>query len=106
LLTNGVIVIATLFALVFLSSVLPYHSKKFARLVAAEPAVLVEHGRLVPSHLNKERVTTEEIFDHMHQSGIERLEQVKWAILETDGKIANVPFDQQAQQQGQEDEVT
>jgi uncharacterized membrane protein YcaP (DUF421 family) len=105
-LTNGLIAIATLFSLVFVSSVLQYHSKKFARIISGEPTVLAEQGRLIPDHMDKERVSPEEIFDHMRESGIERLEQVKWAILETDGKISIVPSEQQAQQhKGETQEV-
>lgn len=36
--------------------------------------------------LNKERVTPDEVFVELHKAGLERLEQVKWAILEIDGK--------------------
>lgn len=104
-LTNGVIAIGTLFSLVFISSILQHHSKAFAKSVSGEPSVLVENGRFIPDHLNRERVSPEEIFDHMHESGIERLEQVKWAILETDGKISIIPFEQQGQHKAQEQEV-
>lgn len=106
-LTNGIIAIASLFSLVFISSVLQYHNKKFGKMVYGEPSVLVENGRFVSEHLDKERVSPEEIFDHMHESGIERLERVKWAILETDGKISIIPFEEQGlQHKGKEEEVT
>jgi uncharacterized membrane protein YcaP (DUF421 family) len=38
--------------------------------------------------MNKERVSSDEIFTQMHQTGLYKLEQVRWAILETDGRIA------------------
>jgi uncharacterized membrane protein YcaP (DUF421 family) len=44
--------------------------------------------------MNRERVTTDEIFSEMHKSGLERLEQVAWAILETEGTITIVPENQ------------
>jgi uncharacterized membrane protein YcaP (DUF421 family) len=104
-LTNGVIAIATLFTLVFISSLLQYHSKKFSRLVLDQPTVLVAHGRLISEHMDKERVSADEIVEHMHESGLERMEQVKWAILETDGKISIVPTEEQAAQAQETDEA-
>jgi uncharacterized membrane protein YcaP (DUF421 family) len=43
--------------------------------------------------MNKERVSPEEIMTAMHMSGLERMDEVKWAILESDGKIAIVAED-------------
>jgi uncharacterized membrane protein YcaP (DUF421 family) len=94
-LTNGLIAVATLFSLVFLSSLLQYHSTKISYLISGNACVLVEHGRFVPAHLNKERISPEEIYSEMRRSGLERLEQVKWAILETEGKISIIPFDRE-----------
>jgi uncharacterized membrane protein YcaP (DUF421 family) len=46
---------------------------------------------LVERQLNRERIAPEDIFSAMHKVGLERLEQVEWAILEGDGKIALIP---------------
>jgi uncharacterized membrane protein YcaP (DUF421 family) len=91
-LTNGIIAIGTLFALVFLSSLLQYHSKKFSKVVSGSPTVLVSHGEFVPEHLNEERISPSSIYTEMHKAGLSQLSQVKWAILETDGRISLVPL--------------
>jgi uncharacterized membrane protein YcaP (DUF421 family) len=90
-LTNGIIGAATLFALVFITAVLSYRSRRVARVMEAGPTVLVQDGALVTAHLDLERISPEEIFATMHRVGLERLAQVKWAILESDGKISVVP---------------
>ena len=90
-LVNALVGVSTVMVLVFLTSLLKQQSKPVEKLIEGEPAVLVEHGRLIADHLNKERVSPGEIFEKMHESGLERLEQVKWAILETDGKISIIP---------------
>jgi len=92
-LTNGVIGAATLFTLVFATAVLSYRSRRVARVLAARPTVLVQDGALVTAHLDQERIRPEEIFSTMRKVGLERLAQVKWAILEADGKISLVPAD-------------
>jgi uncharacterized membrane protein YcaP (DUF421 family) len=90
-LTNALIGVSTLFSLVFLTSVLMQWSRKAEHLIAGKPAVLVYDGQYVPDNMNRERITPDEIFTEMHKSGLEKLEQVKWAVLEPDGKIAIVP---------------
>jgi uncharacterized membrane protein YcaP (DUF421 family) len=92
-LTNAFIGIATLLSLVFLTSMLAHRSKKVADVVEGKPTVLVQHGQYVGDNMNVERITPAEIFTEMHKAGLERLEEVKWAILEDDGKIAIVPQD-------------
>jgi uncharacterized membrane protein YcaP (DUF421 family) len=47
----------------------------------------------VRTNLDRERVSPDELFAEMHKAGLERLEQVRWAILETDGRISVVPAD-------------
>lgn len=89
--TNGVIGITTIFSLVFVTSLLKQKVKAFERIVEGSPSVLVERGRFNKENLNKERITPDEVFSEMHKSGLEYLSQVKWAILETDGKISIVP---------------
>ena len=91
--TNAVIAATTLVLLVFLTSALNYRVGAFARIVQARPTVLVRRGLLLEDHLNRERIAPEDIFSAMHKAGIERIEQVRWAILESDGKIAIIRAD-------------
>lgn len=92
-LTNGIIAITTVFTLVFLSSLLQHHSKTVSRVISGSPTILVADGEFIQEHLNRERIDPGEIFSEMHKIGLSRLEQVRWAILETDGRIAIVPGD-------------
>lgn len=92
--TNGLVGIVTILALVFITSVFMHLSQRFEAAVAGEPTVLVAHGHLIPKHLNKERVTPDEVFSEMHMSGLDDLSQVRWAVLESDGRISIVPEDQ------------
>jgi uncharacterized membrane protein YcaP (DUF421 family) len=96
-LTNGMVAISTLFSLVFLNSLLMQKSKKVEELVSGTPTVLVAHGRFIEENLNEERVTPGEVFGEMHKSGLDELAQVKWAVLEGDGKISVVPVKSEGQ---------
>src|SRR5690606_25330371 len=44
-----------------------------------------------PKSLDEERVSPDEILQVARESGLESLDQVKWAILQSDGNIAIVP---------------
>lgn len=89
--TNAVIGATTLFSLVFLTSLASYRFPRFAGVMEARPTVLVHRGALVDAHLDRERIAASDIFSAMHKVGLDRLEQVEWAILEADGRIALVP---------------
>lgn len=91
-LTAAFIGISTLLSLVFITSVVAYKSPWFGKWTEGEPVVLVQHGALVPSALDRERVSPEEILSEMHKSGLERMEQVKWGVLEPDGTISFIPW--------------
>ena len=90
---NAIIAIATLLSIIYLMSLGSHFSKKFAKVVTAEPAVLVHDGKLIELTINRERVEVEEIYTELHKVGLHKLEQVKWAILESDGTISIVPVD-------------
>lgn len=90
-LTGGLIGIATLILLVFFISVISHLSRKIENVVEGYPAILINHGQLLENTLNVERVNPGDIFTAMHRSGIEHMDQVKWAILESDGKISIIP---------------
>jgi uncharacterized membrane protein YcaP (DUF421 family) len=92
-LTNAFIAVSTLLTLVFITTLLNFRFKAFGKIIAGVPAVLVRHGYLVPETLQKERVAPGEVLDAMHAAGLHRMEEVRWAILETDGRITIVPWE-------------
>jgi uncharacterized membrane protein YcaP (DUF421 family) len=94
--TNGLIALFTLLSLVFVTSTLMHLSPRLEAAVTGQPAVLVAHGRLQEAALNRERISPEEIFAAMRRAGLDRLERVRWAVLEGDGRISLVPEDEAA----------
>jgi uncharacterized membrane protein YcaP (DUF421 family) len=90
-LTAGIIASSTLMLCSFTTSVLSYRFMKVETALTGTPAVLVADGRMLRSNMDMERVSSEEIFTEMRRVGIESIEQVKWALLETDGHISVIP---------------
>jgi uncharacterized membrane protein YcaP (DUF421 family) len=91
--TNSVVAATTLFSLVLLTSMATFKFAGFRHFMESDPTVLVRRGRLLPRGLGHERIAPDEIFLAMHKVGIERIEEVAWAILEADGKIAIIRAD-------------
>jgi uncharacterized membrane protein YcaP (DUF421 family) len=91
--TNAVIGASTLFVLLFLTSVARYRSPGVANVVQGAPTVLMHRGAVVQQHLDQERIALDDILASMRKVGMQRFEQVEWAILESDGKISVVPMD-------------
>lgn len=90
-LTNAFVAITTLFALVFLTSALSHRFRRLEHIVNGKPSILVARGQLMVDNCNRERISAEEIYAEMRKNGIDRLERVRWAILEVDGRISIVP---------------
>lgn len=93
--TNAIIGVSTLLALVFLTALVTYRFDKLGNLIEGKATLLGQDGRVIPQKLHRERVPPEEIAAAMRKVGIENIEQVKWIVLEADGKISIVPFQRQ-----------
>lgn len=91
-LTNAIIGVSTLLTLVFLTSVLSHMSRKAGDAIEGKPTIIVRHGVLLPDHMNVERITPDEVMTELHRAGFENLSEIKWAILESDGKISFIPW--------------
>jgi uncharacterized membrane protein YcaP (DUF421 family) len=90
-LTNGLIAVSTLLSLVFLTSLAMHLHGGLERTLSGAPTLLVAEGRLLEEQLDRERISPEELFNELHKAGLTRLDQVRWAILKVDGRIAIVP---------------
>ncbi len=91
-LTASLVGLSTLFSLVLGLSILSHRFRSVQRLVEAPPALLVAHGKLIESAMNTERIAPDELVSEMHKQGIERVQDVKWGILESSGTITFVPM--------------
>ena len=90
--TNLAILSGTLVALTIGLSFVTYHVPGAARWIEGAPLILVREGRVLRDRLRKERVTEEEILEAAREKhGLERLDQVKYAVLEISGDITIIP---------------
>lgn len=86
---------ATLLLLTFIDSVMTYRLKWFQTVSEAPPTIVINRGRLVEDVLHRDRVRPDEILSEMRKAGIERLEMVRWGVLEPDGPMSFVRYDRE-----------
>ena len=90
--TNAFLVIVTLIGMNVLFSLFSQRWKLFDKLTEGVPMVIAQDGRLLTDRMAKERVSEEEVLEAAREfHGLEALDQVKFAILERNGKITVIP---------------
>lgn len=93
--TNAALVIVSLIAIDVMISLLERRSPKLARMINGEPIIIVEHGKVLRQRLYKSRVEEADILEAArHSQGLERIDQIKFAVLERNGSISIIPKEQ------------
>jgi uncharacterized membrane protein YcaP (DUF421 family) len=88
-LTNSMLVIVTLIAIDVGLSLLKQRSQWVQRLIDGGPTIIVENGKLLHQRLRHARLVEADVMEAARSSqGIETLEQIKFAIIERNGKIS------------------
>lgn len=89
---QSALVIATLLGLDRISDYLSWRFPRFRRATQSVPLILVENGRPLSDVLAKEHLDEQDIVTAAREvHGLERMDQIKWAVLETSGGISVVP---------------
>ena len=87
--TNAILVIVTLIAIDVGLSLLKQRSSGASRLIDGEPTIIVENGKLLRERLRHARLVEADVMEAARSSqGIEKLEEIKFAIIERNGKIS------------------
>ena len=91
-LTGAALLVVTLVGLNILVSLLKQKSPTFERLLEDAPVVILEEGRLNRGRMDKERVDEQDLLAAARElQGIARLEEIRYAVVEKDGRVTVVP---------------
>jgi uncharacterized membrane protein YcaP (DUF421 family) len=89
---TGLVLTAGTFTILTVAvSYLVFRFRRLRPVFEAEPLVLVEDGRLIERNLRRERMTPEEVAAEARLQQIASLDAVRWAVLESNGKISFIP---------------
>lgn len=89
-LAEGLLALLLLCSLQFVVAYVSTRWPLAERLVKSEPTLLVYRGRLLHDAMRSERVTEDEIFAAVRGQGINDLDRVGAAVLESDGSVSVV----------------
>ena len=90
--TNATLLITTLVGIDILMSHLKQRSGTMERIVDGIPMVIVENGHPLTDRLRKSRVDEHDVLAAARRlRGLERMDQIKYAVLEADGDITIIP---------------
>jgi|SRR5690606_5599864 len=93
--TNAAIVIATLIMLDVGLSLVKRASPRADAVLDGRPMVIVERGRPLTDLMRRARVDVQDVLAAARErQGLERLDQIQWAVLECHGTISIVPWPQ------------
>lgn len=92
--TNSLLVILTLISLDIAFSYVKQRVPIIERWLDGLPMIIVRDGRPLTDLMMKARVSEVDILSAARESqGLERMEQIKYAVLETTGSISIIPRD-------------
>ena len=86
--TGAVVAVATIALLTVAMSWLSWRLPRRRTFFEGVPTLLVRDGRIIDESLRVERLDEADLLAAARQNGIERLESVKWAVLEQDGSFS------------------
>jgi uncharacterized membrane protein YcaP (DUF421 family) len=87
-LTGATTVISTLGLLTVATAWLSYRFRTLRPVLEGEPILLLADGQVIERNLRRERLTREEIAAEARLQQIGSLDDVRYAVLETNGRIS------------------
>ena len=86
--TGLLLVVATVGLLQVAASYLSFRFKRLRPLLEGEPVVIIQDGTFIDRNLKRERLTVDDVSEEMRLQSISSLDEVRWAVLETSGKMS------------------
>ena len=88
-LITGVFLVISMIALFSAGlAYLNFRFKPVRSVLEGEPLILVQAGQPIMKNLRRERLTVEEVEAEARLQQIPSLDEVQWAVLETNGQIS------------------
>src|SRR5215203_944220 len=88
--TGAVLATGTFAVMVLAVSYLGFRFRALQPLLDPQPLIVVQDGDVIDANLRKERMTVEELLAEARLQQIASLDEVQWAVLESNGKVSFV----------------
>ena len=94
---TGIVIVLSVVTL--MTALFAYVSFRFPILrpwMEGRPVVLIDNGAVIERNLRRERLTVSEVEAEARQQQFASLRQIRWAVLERNGRISFIPDDEEA----------
>jgi len=88
--TGAVLATGTFAVLVLVVSYLGFRFRQLQPLLDPQPMIVVQEGEVIDANLRRERMTVDELLAEARLQQIASLDEVRWAVLESNGKVSFV----------------
>ena len=89
---TAILLIVTLVGMDILLSLLKLRSPRLDRIIDSMPLVIVEQGKPIKDLMEKSRIDEADVLAAARElQGLERMDQIKYAVLERGGTISIIP---------------
>jgi len=88
--TGAVLAVSTIGALTVLVSWTGFRWRGTRPVLEGDPIILVQDGEPIKRNLDRNRITFEEVAAAAREQQVDKIDDVKWAVLETSGTISIV----------------
>jgi uncharacterized membrane protein YcaP (DUF421 family) len=93
-LLGGAVAASTLLILNYLVANVSGGNRHLRRLIEGQPSLLVHDGKPIEEHMAREHVSMDELHRALREHGINSCDQVALAVLEVDGSISCLKYDE------------
>ncbi len=90
--TGGIVIVATLFLLDRFIGRALFGSSRLRHALVGKPVPIAENGRWIEYALRREGIDPDERMEIIRKQGYEDVNQIRLALLETDGSISIFPM--------------
>lgn len=87
-LTSGILPIFVLIALEIFLSIIMLKNGKLRKFVCGKPMLVIEKGKVLQSEMKELRMSTEDLLESLRQKDVFDINEVKYAIIETNGVLS------------------
>ncbi len=91
---GGIVAAVTLLVLNYLVAELAGTNRRFRKLIEGQPSLLIHDGQVIAAHMAKEHVSMDELQRALRQHGITSYHDVALGVLEVDGSISCLKYDE------------
>lgn len=68
-------------------------NRRFRKMIQGSPTLLIHEGKFIQSHIAREHVSIDELNRAMREHGVASIQDVALAVLEVDGAISILKYD-------------